>query len=79
MTKLTPEELIEIRKRVETERKQPFRTWATSQLIEGDVPALLLEINRLRNNIKTVEAMTSCEDTRNFAKRSLSGDASIEI
>lgn len=40
---------------------------------------LLDEIERLRNNIRTIETMTSCEDTRNFANRALSGNASIEI
>jgi len=51
MTKrLTDEDYIEIRKRVEDARKLPFVTWGASKLIEGDVPALLEEVERLRKN-----------------------------
>lgn len=49
--KMTSEDYQLIRLRVETERKQPFRTWATSQLIEGDVPALLDEIELLNDEL----------------------------
>lgn len=44
-----------------------------------DIPTLLDEIEQLRNNFRAVEVMTSCEDTKDFAKRALLGDASIEI
>lgn len=47
MAKLTPDDIIEIRKRVYDASKLPFITWGASQLIEGDVPALLKEVDQL--------------------------------
>jgi hypothetical protein len=51
-----------------------------------DVPKLLAEIARLnlandtlRGNIKTIETLTECTDTKDFAKRALIGEATIRI
>jgi len=63
MTKrLTDEEIIEIRKRVEDARKLPFITWGTSKLIEGDVPDLLAEIELLRKENHMYEQAVAEDD-----------------
>jgi DNA-directed RNA polymerase alpha subunit len=49
--RLTDEDYIEIRKRVVDARKLPFVTWGCSKLIEGDVPALLEEVELLNSEI----------------------------
>src|SRR6185312_6007977 len=63
MTKrLTDEEIIEIRKRVEDARKLPFITWGASKLIEGDVPDLLAEIELLRKENHMYEQAVAEDD-----------------
>jgi hypothetical protein len=51
-----------------------------------DVPKLLAEVKRLkqenntlRGNVATIEKLTKCADTKDFAKRALNGDATIRI
>lgn len=59
MTKrLTDEDFIEIRKRVYDASKLPFVTWGCSRLIEGDVPALLAEIELLKNDLSLLNVTT---------------------
>jgi hypothetical protein len=44
-----------------------------------DVPALLAEIDRLRGNLRTIEVLTTCGDTKDFAKRALANEATIVL
>jgi hypothetical protein len=43
------------------------------------ITQLFGEIERLRGNLKTVEVLTSCPDTKDFVKRALNGKVTIEI
>jgi hypothetical protein len=69
-----------IKKRAEAAKEVPFYTWVKhAKLIESDVPKLLAEIEVLRGNLKTIEALSTCADTKDFAKRALDGEANIRI
>jgi hypothetical protein len=68
-----------IKKRAEAAKEVPFYTWEACELIESDVPKLLAEIEVLRGNLKTIEALSTCADTKDFAKRALDGEANIRI
>jgi regulator of replication initiation timing len=86
-------ELDVIRKRAEAATPGPWfaeaANTADAEFIahaRQDVPKLLAEIERLkldndtlRGNIKTIETLTKCKDTKDFAKRALAGDATIRI
>lgn len=45
----------------------------------GEYRAVKSEVERLRGNLRTIEVMTTCANTKDFARRALSGDATIEI
>jgi hypothetical protein len=44
-----------------------------------DVVDLIAEVERLQGNLRTIERLTECPTTKDFAKRSLGGTATIEI
>ena len=70
MSHLTTKDMEEIRKRVEDARKLPFTTWGVSILIEEDVPALLSEVERLREElsfIASVDLLKNAYDAEHVA------------
>ncbi|WP_442636503.1 hypothetical protein [Rossellomorea marisflavi] len=44
-----------------------------------DVTELLVEIDRLGGNLETIYQLTECVTTKDFAKRSLDGTATLDI